>query len=247
MSTLNQAIEASYKKYILHGARSNKKITPLHSFIARTIQGKLGNNYEVSALGFGTGKEDKIQGNLYDKKVDVSITDLDHNPCGAVSIKFVTSNYKQNARNYIENLLGETFNVRSSNYIYAHIFIIKNPIPYLDTNKRVKSIESMTAERVDTYRRLITMPKKQFSIPDLLFFKIIDTGDSYIYQNMIHNNNTFSDGVSKKDLLRATKIRDFDIKNIPNIKQETIDFYNNCGNFEKFIGTLTTMIVENKT
>ena len=182
MNTLNQAIENSYKEYILYGARSTKKLIPLHSFIAKTIQNKLGSNYKVNSYGAGTGKEDKLDGKLYDKKVDISINDIHNNYCGAISVKFITSNYRQNSINYIENLLGETFNIRSTNHIYAHILILKNPIPYLGNNRQVKNMEHITAERIDKYRRIITTPKNQFAIPDLLFFKMIDTGDSTIYK-----------------------------------------------------------------
>ena len=59
---------------------------------------------------------------------------------------------------------------------------------------------------------------------------------------MIDNYNLINDGLSRKDLLQAIKITDYNIKNIQNIKQETIEFYNNHSDFEDFVKKLSQLI-----
>ena len=51
------AISASFKAYNkTGGARSTKKLIPIHKFISEIVLGKLGKNFTIKSLGIGDGK-----------------------------------------------------------------------------------------------------------------------------------------------------------------------------------------------
>ncbi|MBR3482772.1 MAG: hypothetical protein IKH45_07850, partial [Neisseriaceae bacterium] len=91
--TFLNVLKESFKTYLdpgtrgnkkLDGSRSNKKLKVLHGEIAKDIDNKIKNKntdkttvYTVSALGFGNGKEEKIQGRYYEKKIDIAIKNPD--------------------------------------------------------------------------------------------------------------------------------------------------------------------------
>lgn len=99
------AIGKTFDAYNEYGARSNKKLIPIHSWFAEEIVSGLGEEY--SAMSLGTGGEYKIEGKYYPKILDITIFS-NQKPIVTLSFKFVTSNYAQNSNNYFENLLGET-------------------------------------------------------------------------------------------------------------------------------------------
>jgi hypothetical protein len=45
-------------------------------------------------------------------------------------LKFVTSNYKQNANNYFEGMMGETANIQRNNIPYAQVIVLRHETPY---------------------------------------------------------------------------------------------------------------------
>lgn len=82
-----------------YGARGTEKLKPIHLFLAKTLQNIFGKNYETHYLGENS-KELTVEGKYYPKDVDITVI---HNqkPVFCLGLKFVTSNYKQNANNYI--------------------------------------------------------------------------------------------------------------------------------------------------
>lgn len=106
------AISKSFSAYNTSGARSNKKLLPIHRWFAEAIGRHLGRGYSVKSLG--KGGESTVAGKYYPKTVDVAIF-KGEKVMVIISFKFVTSNYKQNSNNYFENLLGETANIRRVN------------------------------------------------------------------------------------------------------------------------------------
>jgi hypothetical protein len=66
-------------------------------------------------------KEATVQGKYYPKDIDIAVM-KDDKAIFCLSIKFITSNYKQNANNYFENIMGETANIQA------------NQIPYVNRN-----------------------------------------------------------------------------------------------------------------
>lgn len=103
-------INKAFKKFLDTNSRSNKKLEILHSCIANDLQNKLSNDYTIKALGFGEGKEAKIQGRYLNKNVDITIYKNDKIIAG-IGVKFVMQNYSQNSVNYFENMLGVTANI----------------------------------------------------------------------------------------------------------------------------------------
>jgi len=113
----------------------------------------LGSGYGILSQGFADNKEGKIQGRYIHKKIDIAIT-RNGEPVAGVAVKFVMQNYSQNSNNYFENMLGETANIRSSNYPYFQIFIILDKLPYYDTSKKIKRWETFTAHNASKYLKL---------------------------------------------------------------------------------------------
>ncbi len=173
-----KAINASFMAYNKKGgARSNKKLIPIHKFLSKTILGKLKNGYSIKSLGIGDGKEATIDGKYYPKDLDVAIF-KNNKIIATVSFKFVTSNYKQNANNYFENLMGETANVRRQNIGFAHFLVLRGHTPYYSKNKgnlrgKEKKIEIISEKHLQKYTKLFNdmdFPHK----PDLMGICLLD-------------------------------------------------------------------------
>ena len=69
-------LKKSFITYLHTGARSNKKLGVLHGAISEDLQARLNNNiYSVYSLGYGIGKEHKINGRYVDKAVDITVAE----------------------------------------------------------------------------------------------------------------------------------------------------------------------------
>jgi len=169
------AIRDTFYAYNKYGARSNKKLIPIHSWFAKEIVSGLRNEYSVKSLG--TGGEYEIEGKYYPKTLDITIFS-NQKPIVTLSFKFVTSNYAQNSNNYFENLLGETANIRRIGVGFVHFLVLRGYTPYYDKasgNKRgkLKKTEILSEHHIKKYIKLfkdIDFPHK----PDVLGMAIID-------------------------------------------------------------------------
>jgi hypothetical protein len=179
--TFSQAINASFQAYGKRGgSRSTKKLLPIHSFFAEHIAKKIGEGYSIASLGFGDGKECCVEGKYYPKNSDITIC-KSGKPIVVISLKFVTSNYKQNANNYFENLMGETANIRRVNIAFGHFLILRGHTPYYSKNKgnlrgKEMKMEILSEKHLQKYIRLfydMDFPHK----PDLLGMCLIDFDD----------------------------------------------------------------------
>ena len=174
LKAINDSFVAYNKK---GGARSNKKLIPIHKFISESILSKLNKNYSVKSLGIGDGKEATIEGKYYPKDLDIAIFKNDK-IVATISFKFVTSNYKQNANNYFENLMGETANIRRQNIGFAHFLVLRGHTPYYLKNKnnlrgKQKGTEIISEKNLQKYIKLfkdMDFPHK----PDLIGICILD-------------------------------------------------------------------------
>ncbi len=154
-------IKNSFEIYLRTSSRSNQKLKPLHSTIARDILGLLRNPYSsdsslysVKALGLEEGKEEIVKGRYMDKKVDISIKRNDE-VVACVGVKFIMSNYAQNSNNYFESMLGETANLRSNNVPYFQILIIPELIPYYKKDgKLILKVEKLSLHNIEKYINL---------------------------------------------------------------------------------------------
>ena len=169
------ALKKSFWAYNKYGARSNKKLVPIHSWFAKEIISGLGSGYSVRSLG--CDGEYKMEGKYYEKTLDITIF-YTQKPIVTLSFKFVTSNYAQNSNNYFENLLGETANIRRIGVGFVHFLILRGHTPYYDKaagNKRgkLKKIEILSEHHIKKYVKLfkdLDFPHK----PDVLGMAIID-------------------------------------------------------------------------
>lgn len=174
LKAINDSFAAYNKK---GGARSNKKLIPIHKFLSETILRKLKKGYSVKSLGVGDGKEEKTDGKYYPKKLDIAV--LENNKIAAtISFKFVTSNYKQNTNNYFENLMGETANIRRKNIGFAHFLVLRGHTPYFSKNKdnlRGKEIKTEIIKEKDLQKYIKLYKDMDFPHkPDLMGICILD-------------------------------------------------------------------------
>lgn len=147
-------LKRSFITYLQTGARSNKKLGVLHGAISEDLQERLNNKiYSVYSLGYGVGKEHKINGRYVDKAVDITIVE-NNKPIAGIAIKYVMSNYSQNSNNYFENMLGETANIRCAKIPYFQIFIIPDKIPYFDKDGSISKWETISEHNLSKYIKL---------------------------------------------------------------------------------------------
>ena len=172
VSEFLKAIGESLNSFQRHGARSNRKLIPLHSCLARFISAALGSEYSVRSLGIGDDKEEQIEGQYYTKRVDIAVID-GNKPIAAIGLKFVTSNYKQNNVNYFENMLGETVNLRRKNYGYAQVIVIRKEMPYKLKSGKTTKIERISEKNLRKYVQLVK-DKDYPHRPDLMSIAIVD-------------------------------------------------------------------------
>lgn len=236
-SLLLNAINESYINFLNpnseYGERSNKKVLPLHSFIANILSEKLGKDFKIMALGFDNGKEKKVEGQYYNKNIDICISYKNIDISG-MSIKFITGNYKQNSNNFFENLLGETANVKRKNFKYANFMIIPQYLPYF-TNSPIKllKIEQIDENNLKKYLNLFNDNETcLYHKPDMTFIKLIDTNTLNILKDNI--NKLIDKKIFKENLLKNHVITYFNLKDSIYSKK-MIDFLYKVGDFEKFI------------
>lgn len=130
-----KAINASFAAYNKKGgARSNKKLIPIHKFLSEVVLSKISKDFTVKSLGIEDGKEARFDGKYYPKKLDVAVF-KNKKIIATISFKFITSNYKQNANNYFEQLMGETANIRRQGVAFAHFVVFRGDTPYFSKNK----------------------------------------------------------------------------------------------------------------
>ncbi|HQA86540.1 MAG TPA: hypothetical protein PK448_03135 [Bacteroidales bacterium] len=123
--------------------------------MADTLKEIWGKKYEIHYLS-ESSKEATIEGKYYPKDVDIAVL-KGGTPVFCLGIKFITSNYKQNANNYFENMMGETANIQAKQIPYAHIIIMRYQTPYYKKNDPVtpSKIEVINEKDITKYLKLI--------------------------------------------------------------------------------------------
>jgi len=200
IKAINNSFAAYNKK---GGARSNKKLIPIHKFLSETILGKLKNGYSVKSLGIGDGKEAKFNGKYYPKNLDVAVFKSDK-IIATISFKFITSNYKQNANNYFEQLMGETANIRRQGTAFAHFVVFRGDMPYFAKNKgnlRGKQTKTEIIKEKDLQKYIKLFNDMDFPHkPDLLGICLLDFDQNK--KAKVVNLNDFDFSVETKNLLK---------------------------------------------
>ena len=160
-----EAVRRAYVKYREYGSRSTEKTKVLHGWVIQELMELLGDGYSVVGQTPQGGKEVRVHGKYYPKKVDVAIFRND-TILGVVSIKFVNSNYRQNKYNYFEQQLGETSNLRRNNIVFGHIFLLTQPIPHRKRSGEIKKFEKVDSSVVNLYASLAN-DHGQSHVPDV--------------------------------------------------------------------------------
>jgi len=221
MENLISAIKEGKSKYFSHGARSPKKIEPIHKAIAEIFDAE--KTLTVKSKGIGDDKEEKVAGVFYDKDCDITIKNTENNKTSVVEVKFITTNYKQNANNYFENLLGATDNLRRNNINVSQVVILPKTIPYLKREGIVSKLEIINDRDISKYRKLMANTEYTSS-PNNLLFLLIDMWAEVKIGDMLKN------AVIHKE----SNVNMIDVMN-SNFSEENIEFIKNHSNYNEFI------------
>lgn len=146
-------MQESYRMVRVHGVRSNQKTRVLHGWVQDELRRELGAEYNFTGQSPTSSSEANVGGMYYEKNVDVLVT-RDSQDLGVVSVKFVISNFWQNAVNYFEQQIGETANLRRRNIVYGNLFCLTQPIPYKRRDGTVSRLEELRERDVQRYIRL---------------------------------------------------------------------------------------------
>ncbi len=247
-----KSLEEGYKKYLTNGARSNKKIIPIHKTLAEIILKKLGGEkkgFSVKSMGIGDEKEYDFEGKYFSKKIDITIL-YKEKPISGLGFKFITTNYKQNSNNYFETMLGETANIRRAELLYGQILIFKHKMPYYSSDaKTFTKIEHINEQNLKKYLKLHNDNiSGLFHKPDILFLNFVETGDEAEFEKIVHSyENREPEKISKSDFHKSL-IPKINVKFISpddlvkaNFSDDTLRFLKSVGDFNKFIEAFTNL------
>lgn len=168
-----ESIEKSLLMYETHGPRSPEKLKPIHEFIAVSLKNIWGNHIYEYFYNSCENKELKVSWKYYNKDIDITVTKHGE-PIFCVWVKFITSNYKQNANNYFESMMGETANIQANNNLpYAQIIIFRDETPYYkksqsyNETREIWKIEKISEKDLQKYLNLefdLNQAHKPFAI-----------------------------------------------------------------------------------
>jgi hypothetical protein len=195
-----EAIAKSFKAYKEKGARSTAKLKPIHYFVADTLKKIWGSHFEIHYLGNDI-KEMEVEGKYYTKNIDITISD-NNKPVFCLGIKFVTSNYKQNANNYFENMMGETANIQAVKLPYAQLIILRHKTPYYKKNEKTPSkIEIVNDKDILKYLKLM-FDQPQAHRPNCLAIELINIDEKTGKVTLTDLDKAFSKDTAK--ILKTT-------------------------------------------
>ncbi len=193
-----RTIEVSLQKFLISDPRSNEKLKPLHGGIKSDLFNKIQQlnikNINLISLDNTNSSEDIIHGRYYDKTVDISIR-KDNIIIGGVGVKFVMNNYKQNANNYFENMLGETANIRSAGIPYFQVLILFEKMPYFKKGGILSKWEEISLNtHLKKYIKLSHDNIERFyHTPILTLLSIVSLPQEITEDHTIIDKNTFNE------------------------------------------------------
>ncbi|MCY4105982.1 MAG: hypothetical protein OXG02_04685 [Chloroflexi bacterium] len=117
------AMQQSYQMVLEHGVRSNKKTKVLHGWAQDEMKRALGSGYVFTGQTPVSKSEANVAGMYYGKNVDILVS-RDGKELSVISIKYVISNYWQNAVNYFEQQVGETANFKDEEHCLRESFFV---------------------------------------------------------------------------------------------------------------------------
>lgn len=235
---LNQKIQETflaYSKPAYNGTRSSKKLVPFHSYIAESIDTITNNQYTIHSLGYKDSKEKAVKGKYYDKNIDITISNNDVDLL-AVEIKVINANYGKNGKNYFENNLGATANIKRNGIPLSQIIIIPSYVPCFAADGRLQRIEYLTSTRLNPYVKLDNdIIANLFHKADVTYIYIVDTNNKEFLEAHINQK------LDKQKLSDSYNITTADI-NMLNVSDEIKQFLNKQQNFSAYISALKNII-----
>ncbi len=142
-------------------------------------------------------REIKIEGKYYPKDIDISVTQSG-SPIFCLGIKFVTSNYKQNANNYFENMMGETANIQAKNDLpYAQLIVLRRETPYYNREGGVEKIETIDEKDLEKYIRLVD-DKPQAHRPFAIGIILVDINEETSEVQIIDPKSILEDTIGER-------------------------------------------------
>jgi len=218
-----------------NGNRSSKKIDEIHNLVANHLQELLGDEYIVKTK-LKTGKEEKIKGRYFDKRVDILVERVfDNKPLAGIGVKSIISSYGKNKNNYFENMLGETANIRSNNIPYFQIVILPFMSPDFTTDNQIKSYTILDENKLFLYKKLSEDDSLSFfHTPIKTLLIIVDYFPSFskIKINKKEYENFYIENNNKNNL----KVKTYNLS--------TIDFDDSLilNNYELFLQKITYLV-----
>jgi hypothetical protein len=226
-----KAVDQSLLQVFQYGRKSPRRVKHIHYWVRNYIQTRLGNNYRCYSYHphlKADDKEIRVAGRFYPKNSDITICNKDEDVLGVISVKFIMSNYKQNANNYFESMIGECYNLKANNIKYGHIMICPYLVPYYNNQCGLKYIEKLNNKDITKYAELndsTTVHK-----PDMLSFNvlkiknkdgIISNPDLFNQLSETEKNKTLESIKNKSEIISGTKIdKHFDDPNISKYLKE---------------------------
>jgi len=179
---IENALENSFIHYKKSGPRSTKKLEPIHTYIKDILENIWGKDFKIYCIG--NGGEYKVNGKYYEKNIDIAVIDKKSDkPVFCVGVKFVTSNYKQNANNYFENMMGETANIQALKDLpYAQLLILRHKTPYYkkrasyNDSEETNKIETINEKDLQKYLKLF-FDVRQAHRPHIMCVLLIDVDE----------------------------------------------------------------------
>ena len=213
-----RALSRSFENYRTFGARSTEKLKPIHLFLANTLQNIFGEGYQTHYLGENS-KELTVEGKYYPKDIDITVT---HNekPIFCLGFKFVTSNYKQNANNFFEAMMGETANIQRQNIPYAQIIVLRHETPYYkkslekQKDKTPLKIEVINQKNLSKYVNLV-FDTQQAHRPFAIGILLVEINEITCEVKKINPNTVFDSNFAE---ILETKV------SVSNLFQEVMTF-----------------------
>lgn len=251
---LYNAVKQSYHKYLLFGDRSEEKLKPLHTWTGNTIKNFISDDFNVYFLN---GKEVQTEGKYYTKIIDVAIVKKSINVIPrrvgfktvfyipeiemAISIKFITSNFKQNANNYFEGLLGECANLRAKGMKFGHFIVFRDKTPYFKRSKKIEHWEILEDRDINKYIKLFLEREKFFHSPNVMGIEIINIDP--IVEERYNRKPKFTE----EEISRCVKMEKVIIRNgihNTNFSDETKELILNNLNLEQFFTNIKKLLNE---
>ena len=109
------------------------------------------------------------------------------------------TNYKQNANNYFESMMGETANIQATGSLpYAHLIIFRHETPYYKKNdaKIPRKIEIINDKDIQKYLNLI-FDSRQAHRPEYIGIQVINLDENTGKVSLTCVEKSFSGNVAK--------------------------------------------------